>query len=832
MTVAEATPIDRYTGDGSTVAFSFSYEVFDLADVVVELYDDSNPNVVKTGTKDGSGTYDYTVTGSLNATTNRYESVTVTFNTAPPANWLLALYRAQDVEQDTGIGNAGPLNQRSLEFQLDKIVHMIQDTNERIDRANLASPATLEHTSDMTFDGSATVTGLPAPSSGSDAVNLDYVSSLAFTAGNYATAATMSTLLALSPSDGDVALVLRFHAPDRTATELYEAEEYGGGGIFEWDADGNKADHDGGYIIDPDRPFPSDWTSTAQQAAWFTPGSGSGVWRRVPLLQGGVSIAEFGGKGDNVTPNTLAYNAARDHLVRRFGGVVHFPPGGFAGNYVLRKWVSLVGTWPGTELLAYDSSDSIIRTPVTADGFDTDGVDPAASAYFSVVRANVRGFSINGTGLDSGVYCIDLSPQAESFVDQFGTYDLRLRSFEYGIRAHGLNPFSGDPDTSFIQSWRVDKVKLETTSLTQEGVWLEGVLIECEFAGLHVTRSMPRPAIRILPTGTGTGSITTAGRMKFTNCLFGKANTTGAIMNVSGVRGLQLDSCYFELGSTPIFFDSGETIESVVLNNVQCRTYSTSAVYADTGADIDGIHVNGGLFAANASTDAPFNFRFASSVKNVSINNPVVEGHTYANLVRYGSPAPNSLSVSSGEADVYGWDTWFVDGTAGEITALDTYSPNVNDELTLLATNITPATTTTFIQPRTGFLIKSPWFPLTNGDSLTLKRYEGGWREIGRAVAPVSLAWTTTGANQSINVSGYASVTFNLGVASSVDSFTADYTIQNNTVLYVRAITGSSAVTLNNGTGNIVTTSGSDLTLDNIRVYLLFWSGSAWVIAA
>jgi len=55
----------------------------------------------------------------------------------------------------------------------------------------------------------------------------------------------------------------------------------GSGGVFYWDAAVDKADHDGGVIIDPNITYPSDWDNASQVATWFTAGTGSGCWVRV-----------------------------------------------------------------------------------------------------------------------------------------------------------------------------------------------------------------------------------------------------------------------------------------------------------------------------------------------------------------------------------------------------------------------------------------------------------------------------------------------------------------------------------------------------------------------
>ena len=78
----------------------------------------------------------------------------------------------------------------------------------------------------------------------------------------------------------------------------YHTAGDGGGGEFYWDATQDKANHNGGTIIDPDVTFPSDWTNQTQVAAWFTSATGTGCWVRLSEV---VTTAMFGAKGSGVT---------------------------------------------------------------------------------------------------------------------------------------------------------------------------------------------------------------------------------------------------------------------------------------------------------------------------------------------------------------------------------------------------------------------------------------------------------------------------------------------------------------------------------------------------
>jgi hypothetical protein len=81
----------------------------------------------------------------------------------------------------------------------------------------------------------------------------------------------------------------------------------GGGGMFVWDSDGDKATHDGGTIIDPvvAREY---LTGTAISTGYFTAGAGVGVWKRV--YDGSIEVKWFGARGDNSANDSPSFQQA------------------------------------------------------------------------------------------------------------------------------------------------------------------------------------------------------------------------------------------------------------------------------------------------------------------------------------------------------------------------------------------------------------------------------------------------------------------------------------------------------------------------------------------
>lgn len=70
----------------------------------------------------------------------------------------------------------------------------------------------------------------------------------------------------------------------------YHADSVVGGGVFVFDETVSQTLHNGGSIIAPSAPFPSDWSFQAQRQSWYGySGTGSGCWLRC----GGTGTAPF-----------------------------------------------------------------------------------------------------------------------------------------------------------------------------------------------------------------------------------------------------------------------------------------------------------------------------------------------------------------------------------------------------------------------------------------------------------------------------------------------------------------------------------------------------------
>lgn len=79
-----------------------------------------------------------------------------------------------------------------------------------------------------------------------------------------------------------------------------------GGGVFVFDENIQKSKHDGGNIINPNAPYPENWSDQAQLGGWYDyQDEGLGCWVRVGAED--KEALNFGAKGDGITVDTLAF---------------------------------------------------------------------------------------------------------------------------------------------------------------------------------------------------------------------------------------------------------------------------------------------------------------------------------------------------------------------------------------------------------------------------------------------------------------------------------------------------------------------------------------------
>lgn len=232
------------------------------------------------------------------------------------------------------------------------------------------------------------------------------------------TADTMADLLVMEHKAGSVQL-LGFHSKGD-----------GGGGVFYWDATQDKANHNGGTIIDLDNVANlALWDATAQ-TAWFTAGTGTGCWVRAESDK--IKLSHFGAKGDGVTDETLplqnaiSYATSASRWTYPKGSKIYFESGQYLITANLQynpQLVSLVGNHT-----TLDFSGLVSGTAIWLRGEGTAGESFVGNRY----KTAIDGIKLIG---NSTITLVDV------FSDS-GTQDSRgisLRNVFFDQFAIGIN---------------------------------------------------------------------------------------------------------------------------------------------------------------------------------------------------------------------------------------------------------------------------------------------------------------------------------------------------------------------------------------------------------
>ena len=142
MTVSNTIAKEVYTCNGSTVSFSFPNPFFVPSDLDVQLLNTATGAFVSPAPAlNGSGTYDYTVSGTLDPTILEYLSGgTVTTNNAPPAGYVLMILRSIPETQQAVYNNNTLFPAKTLEASLDRLTMLAQQLTEAAERAMSAPP--------------------------------------------------------------------------------------------------------------------------------------------------------------------------------------------------------------------------------------------------------------------------------------------------------------------------------------------------------------------------------------------------------------------------------------------------------------------------------------------------------------------------------------------------------------------------------------------------------------------------------------------------------------------------------------------------------------------
>ena len=129
-------PVNRM-GNGATLIFDFPYQFFAPTDLVVTLLDlTANAPVVPPPALNGSGTFGYTVTGTVDVLgTGEYLNGSVTFNTAPPSNVQVTIARHIAPFQPVALADDSLFPAKTVEAEFDRLQMQIQQNTEGLGRA-------------------------------------------------------------------------------------------------------------------------------------------------------------------------------------------------------------------------------------------------------------------------------------------------------------------------------------------------------------------------------------------------------------------------------------------------------------------------------------------------------------------------------------------------------------------------------------------------------------------------------------------------------------------------------------------------------------------------
>lgn len=312
MTLEAIIPLTRFSGNGTSTVFAPQFPAYSLDDIDIEVFDDDDDQI--SVTRDGSGTYDYVITGNLDSASELYESIRVTFNTAPPSGYTIGVARTGDQSQDLDLSQGGNLPSESLEIRLNKIYSLIQDLQDQSNRSRqeyIGQPKVVD------MEQSRVVNAL-------DPVDSTDLVTKRFLAANVAAAAVTAASMAQAVVSSRTALKA-LDTSTTTEALVTGADDAGDGG--------------GGHYF-----FSSTSTDTANDGTVIQPDVGSGRW--LLLFWGRLNVKVFGAKGDDATDDIDAFTAAENWLLttgRR--GAIYAPP----GIYCLSSTFTLRGLSIGLE---------------------------------------------------------------------------------------------------------------------------------------------------------------------------------------------------------------------------------------------------------------------------------------------------------------------------------------------------------------------------------------------------------------------------------------------------------------------------------------------------
>lgn len=377
MTVSNIYTPPQYAANGVTTAFAFSYSFFSLSDLIVTLFNTSTNAVVSPApVLNGGAAYDYIVTGTQDVNTGEYSGgATITFNTAPAGGLTITIRRSVSDTQNVALLENGPFPSKTVEGALDRRTMVEQELAAGLARAiqapwtdpalNMTLPPAAQRANQLVgFDGAGDLI-MAQPANAPVSVAMQPVVDAASPA---AALALLGGLTVAALQTGAVPVLA-------TATALQAAttDTLTGPTVFIEGRSSPGDDGDGIFRLGP--------ATTADGGTIYNDASGRS-WYRLGM-GGAASVKWFGAKGDGVTDDTAAINAAL------WTGSIVFPAGtyGIRSDLVPRVPNTTISSTQGATLLALTTAAftsamiTILVSGITVSGLIVDGNYNAGSLY-------------------------------------------------------------------------------------------------------------------------------------------------------------------------------------------------------------------------------------------------------------------------------------------------------------------------------------------------------------------------------------------------------------------------------------------------------------------
>ncbi|HEV2673375.1 MAG TPA: hypothetical protein VGV37_02470 [Aliidongia sp.] len=143
MTVSSPNNKIQYQGDGTSTGFAFPFPFFNVADLVVTLFNTAaQAPVVPAPVLGSSGSYDYIIQALQDPASGQYlGGGTVLFNNALPTNYQVTVLRVLASTQNISYADNSKFPAKSTESGLDRLTMITQQQAEQLGRALLSPVA-------------------------------------------------------------------------------------------------------------------------------------------------------------------------------------------------------------------------------------------------------------------------------------------------------------------------------------------------------------------------------------------------------------------------------------------------------------------------------------------------------------------------------------------------------------------------------------------------------------------------------------------------------------------------------------------------------------------